>query len=150
MRRRMTPPPRVATLVFLGFAHCACFSLSSVGTKKERGRLLLLVSRFSGNHVTILCAKTLYSIQRSTPICQLGQRKVFVSLLELVWTLSSESAYCKCFILLPCCFDKQMILWIMLLELSSLQPNKKKKKNSDKRSLELCFLSSLFNPNLKF
>jgi hypothetical protein len=139
MRRRMISPPRVATLVFLGFAHCACFSLSSVGTKKERGRLLLLVSRFSENHVTILCAKTLYSIQRSTPICQLGQRKVFVSLLELVWTLSSESAYCKRFILLPCCFDKQMILWIMLLELSSLQPNKKKKKTWIRDHLNYAF-----------
>jgi hypothetical protein len=119
-----------------------------VGRHEERTRaLLLLVSRFSEIHVTILCAITLYSIPRSTPVCQLGQRNVFVSLLELVWTLSSESAYCKCFIPLPCCFDKQMILLIMLLELSSLQPNKKKKKNLDKRSLELCFLSSVFDPN---
>ncbi len=66
-----------------------------VGRHEERTKaLLLLVSRFSENHVTILCSITLYSLQRSTPICQLGQRKVFVSLLELVWKLSSESAYC--------------------------------------------------------
>jgi hypothetical protein len=90
MRRRMTPPGCYAR--FPWYAHYACFSLSSVGTKKERRRCC------SWSLVTILCSLTWYSRQRSTPICQLGQPKVFVSLLELVWNLSSESAYCKCFI----------------------------------------------------